>query len=204
MSTLRSTAAALAIAMIGVSCQAATLQFGDQAPSFQAIGADGKEHSLESVSKGAAATVVCFTCTECPVATNYENRFIEFANNYKDRGVRFVAIDVNYNEDLEMVRKRDKQKNFPYPYLYDESGDSARAFGAKVTPQVFLIDGKGTVAYQGAFDDSMSNPTKSYLTDAVDAVLAGKTPKVSEKRAMGCSIQPNRRRTGSSKNATNP
>jgi peroxiredoxin len=179
-----------AVAMLLVTGSVfAAVKTGDKGPDFKAKGVDGKEYSL-GASKDAKVTVVCFTCNICPVAVAYEDRFIEFAKKYKDKGVEFVAINVNSSEDLSAMKQRAEEKGFPFPYAYDESGDSARAYGARVTPHLFVLDSEGKVQYQGAFDDSQGNPSKHFVADAVNAVLAGKKPEVTETRAVGCGIRP--------------
>jgi peroxiredoxin len=167
----------------------AAVKSGDAGPDYKAKGVDGKEYSL-ATSKDAKVTVLCFTCNVCPVAVAYEDRFIDFAKKNKDKGVSFVAINVNSTEDLTAMKQRAEEKGFPYPYVYDESGNSARAYGARVTPHMFVLDTKGKVVYQGAFDDSQDKPTKHFVQDAVNAVLAGKAPEVAETKAFGCGIRP--------------
>lgn len=165
------------------------LEIGAKVPEFKAVGTDGKEYSLDSL-KGAKATVIAFTCNRCPVAMAYENRFIDFQKKYGEKGVRFLAINVNATEDVEGMKQRVEEKGINYPYAYDDSGDSARAFGARVTPHVFVIDEKGLIAYRGAFDDKQTDPTIPYVENAVNAVLEGKKPEVQSTKAIGCGIKP--------------
>jgi peroxiredoxin len=179
-------AAAMAALFVSGTLLAA-VRTGEAGPNFKAKGIDGKEYSL---AKDAKVTVLCFTCNVCPVAVAYEDRFIEFAKKYKDKSVNFIAINVNSTEDRAAMKQRAEEKGFPFPYAYDESGDSARAYGARVTPHLFVLDGQGKVVYQGAFDDKQAEPTKHYVVDAVEAVLAGKKPPVAETTAFGCGIRP--------------
>jgi peroxiredoxin len=168
---------------------AANLKTGDKAPAFKAIGVDGKDYSLPEDAK---ATVVCFTCNHCPVAVAYEDRFIEFAKKYEEKGVKFIAINVNYMESLDEMKERAKEKRFTFPYAFDASGKSCFAYGARRTPHLFLVDADGKIAYQGAFDDKLRSPKKHFLVEAVDAVLAGKKPRIDKTPAIGCGIQPKR------------
>ena len=182
--------AALAIVLVtSTSSFAAGVEIGDKAPDFEAIGVDGKVVTLDSV-KDAKVVVVNFTCNECPVAKAYEDRFIEFAQKYEDRGVKMLAINVNVSENLEMMKERAQSKGFSFPYAYDESGDSARAYGATVTPHLFILDQDRRIAYMGSFDDKMSEPTESFAVDAVEALLAGKKPETTTTKEFGCGIQP--------------
>lgn len=168
---------------------AAELEVGGKAPEFKALGVDGKEYNLGSI-KGAKATVIAFTCNRCPVAVAYEDRFIAFQKSYKAKDVKFIAINVNSSEDLEAMKQRVEEKGINYPYVYDESGNSARAFGARVTPHIFVLDSEGVLVYQGSFDDKQSDPTTPHVENAVNAVLSGKKPEVQTTRAFGCGIKP--------------
>jgi peroxiredoxin len=133
------------------------------APDFTAKGVDGKDYSLKGALKDAKGVVVCFTCNNCPVAVAYEDRFIDFAKKYNETGIKFLAINVNTTEDLERMKVRAEEKSFNFPYAYEATGDAARAYGAKVTPHIFLVDATGKIVYRGAFDDNQNNPTKHYL-----------------------------------------
>jgi peroxiredoxin len=173
------------------NCHAADLEIGAKAPDFKAKGVDGKEISLAQ-AKGAKATVIAFTCNRCPVAIAYEDRFIDFQKKYAGKDVKFIAINVNSSEDLQAMKQRVEEKGINYPYAYDQSGDSARAFGARVTPHVFVLDGEGKLAYQGSFDDKQDGPTKAHVENAVKALMEGKQPEVKSTRPFGCGIRPNK------------
>jgi peroxiredoxin len=168
------------------------LAVGDAAPQWKELkGTDDKAHSLKDLAK-AKAVVVVFTCHHCPVAQAYEGRLAEFAKEYKDKGVELVAINVSLGEadNAEATAKKAKDKGFDYAYLLDPSQDIGRAYGATVTPHVFVLDGKRKVAYMGAFDDDI-NAAKAkthWVNDAVDAVLAGKAPEVAVSKQVGCGI----------------
>ena len=89
------------------------------------------------------------------------------------------------------MKERAKQKKFNFPYLYDPSQKIGRDYGAKVTPHVFVLDQKRRIAYMGAVDDKMDagEVNKSYLRDAIDALLDGKTPPETTTQQFGCSIK---------------
>ena len=172
------------------STQARELEIGSKGPSFSATGIDGKEYDLESTA-GAKATVVVFTCNNCPVAIAYEDRFIDFQKKYgENKDVKFIAINVNSSENLSAMKERAEEKGINYVYAYDSTGDSARAYGANVTPHVFVLDSSGNLAYRGSFDDKQKGPTKPHVENAVDALLQGEEPKVQSTRAFGCGIRP--------------
>lgn len=168
------------------------LSLGDAAPTWSKLtGTDEKEHSLDDYQ--AKLLVLVFTCNHCPVAIAYEDRFNQFATNYKDRDVQLVAINVNRGkgESLEKMAKRSSDKKFAFDYLKDDSQASAKKYGARTTPTVILLDQNRKVIYMGAFDDNWEAEEaveKHYLTDAVDAALAEKTTEISETQATGCGI----------------
>jgi peroxiredoxin len=166
---------------------------GDAAPAFEGLaGTDGKPHSLNDFAD-AKAVVVAFICNHCPVAVAYEDRLIAFQKDYADKGVQLVAINVNNLEEdkLPAMKQRAEQKGFNFPYLYDPTQTMGHAYGAAVTPHIFVLDGQRRLAYVGPVDDSQDETqvTQQYLRDAVDAVLAGNTPQTTETKPFGCSIK---------------
>jgi peroxiredoxin len=191
----------VAIAALTVSVAQAgkynkVLSIGDQAPAFKDLtGADGKKYSLDDF-KDAKAVVVCFTCNQCPVAVACEDRIIALQKEYEKRGVKFIAVSVSDSEvdNLENMKRRVETKGFNFPYTLDLTQKSARDYGARITPEFFVLDGKRKIAYMGVMDDSQVNPndvTKSYLNDALEAVLSGSSVAVAETktRGSGCGIR---------------
>jgi peroxiredoxin len=168
------------------------LDVGDQAPSWSSLPAtDGKSLGLDSLGE-AKAVVVVFTCNSCPVAVAYEDRLMKLAADYKDQGVALVAINVNDGEDLEKMKQRAEEKGFNFPYLRDDSQQSARDYGATCTPHVFVLGQDRKIAYMGAIDDNWQDGAKAekhYVRDALDAVLAGTKPAETEAKQVGCGIK---------------
>jgi peroxiredoxin len=191
-----SVASLVAAGLVGVGIAAekkAELKVGDKAPAWKALeGTDGKKHAMDDVAK-AKAVVVVFTCNHCPVAVAYEERLAKFAKEHKEKGVETIAINVNNLEEdkLPAMKKRWKEKEWTFTYLYDPSQAIGRAYGAKVTPHWYVLDSQRNVAYIGAFDDNQdaAQATKRYVVDAVDAVLAGKKPATAGTKAFGCGIK---------------
>lgn len=166
---------------------------GSAAPIWKDLpGVDDKLHSLDDL-KDAKVVVVAFTCNSCPYSVSYEDRLIAFAKEYAARDVRLVAINVNPDDDdrLPKMKERAQQKQFPFPYLYDASQKIGRAYGAAVTPHLFVLDAHRRVAYIGAFDDARKRERvkQQYVRAAVEALLAGQKPPVAQTRATGCSIR---------------
>jgi peroxiredoxin len=166
---------------------------GQPAPKFVGLmGIDGKSHSLDDY-KSAKVIVIAFTCNHCPVAQMYEDRFMRFANAQKKRGVVFLAISSSLlpPDSLEKMRERASQKGFGFPYLSDPTQEIGKAYGATVTPQLFVLDRERNIAYMGKFDDDIEpeKVQRSYVREAVHALLDGKRPDPSETRATGCGIE---------------
>jgi peroxiredoxin len=164
---------------------------GTEAPTFSLPDTDGVEHS----PGGAPATLVVFTCNHCPYALAWHNRILAVARDYPDVKVLAVSSNdaVRYPSDsYEAMRDRvQADGGWPMPYLYDESQDVARAYGAQTTPDCFLIDGEGRVVYRGAPDSDYEDPSQNaaWLRDAIDATLAGSAPANAETTPVGCSIK---------------
>ena len=192
---------AAVFAVVAVLCAvpqaraAEELAIGAQGAAFTLKGTDGKTHSLESVA-GEKGTAVIFTCNECPYAKGYENRLIALAKDYQAKGVGFVAINSNDpkivpGDGFESMVKRAKDKELPYPYLFDETQEIAQAYGARVTPHVFLLDAKGKLVYRGRVDDSLEEGKikDRDFSAALEAVVAGKPVQVAETKAFGCGVK---------------
>ena len=130
----------------------------------------------------------------------WEERTIAFAREYAPRGVGVVVVSSNdvrqYPTDsFDAMRERAAEKSYPFPYLFDESQDAARAYGAQVTPHYYVfrrVDGEWSLAYQGRFDDHKDSPMsvkRRYVAEAVDAALADKGAPVANTPALGCSVK---------------
>jgi len=175
------------------SAVGAAVKVGDPAPSWSSIvGVDDKQHSLSDY-KDAKAIVLVFTCNHCPVAVAYEDRLVALQKDYQGKGVQVIAVNVNNIEAdrLEPMKQRAAKKNFNFPYIYDSSQKMGHDYGARVTPHVFVLDKDRNIAYMGAIDDKQKadSVSKSYLRDALDALLAGKKPPETETKAFGCGIK---------------
>ncbi|WP_217923510.1 thioredoxin family protein [Miltoncostaea oceani] len=175
---------------------------GDTAPGFRLPTTDGGEVALDEFA-GGPATVVAFWCNHCPYVRAWEERFDDIARVYSDRGVATVAICANDpvshpGDSFEAMVARAAERRYGFAYAQDLTQEVARAYGAERTPEVFVIDGDGRVAYHGAIDDA-SDPDAvrtPYLRDALDAVLGGRTPATAETPAVGCTIKWSRAGTG--------
>ena len=153
--------------------------------------ADGSSHTLYALSEEKQATVVVFLATQCPVATDYVERIATLVKAYDEKKVQFIGINSNKQETVAEILEYNKKHGFEFPVLKDPENKIADYFGARRTPEVFLLDAERVLRYAGAIDDSRKEPTKNYLQDALDLVIAGKDiPEASKKtRAIGCTIK---------------
>lgn len=174
-------------------------QVGDKAMDFKLKNIDGKFVSLGNYPN-AKGFIVIFTCNHCPYAKAYQDRIIELDQKYKSKGYPVIAINSNDpqlepTDSYQEMVVRAKEKSYTFPYLFDETQDVYRKFGAKRTPHVFLLQKQGmdlVVKYIGAIDDNYQDASKvttPYLSNAVDALLAGKNPDPTFTKAIGCSIK---------------
>lgn len=171
------------------------LNIGSPAPAWRDLpGVDGKKHSLDDL-KGKEIVVVVFTCNSCPAAEAYEGRIKEFVRRHAgpESEIALVAINVNRipEDRLDKMIERAAERQFNFPYLYDESQKIARAYGATYTPEFFVLDQERRVAYMGAMDDRSppAEATRNYLVDAVESVRRRQKPAVAETLARGCKIR---------------
>jgi len=185
--------------------QPATLALGSPAIDFRLPGVDGRDYALKDFDH-AKILVIIFTCNHCPTAQYYEPRMKQLVDQYKEKGVTFVAIMPNDPKSVRLdelgwtdlsdsfaeMRLRARERHFNFPYLYDGDSETvARAYGPVATPHVFVFDAERKLRFVGAIDDSerVQHVEKHYLQDALNALLAGKEPPVTKTKVVGCSIK---------------
>ena len=169
---------------------------GSRLPSFELLNVDGNRLGSESLT-GAKAGLVAFLCNHCPYVKGSEDMLISIVKRFQADGLKTLVINSNdaakYPEDsYEKMTEKAVAQGLPYPYLYDESQDVARLFDAACTPEFYLFDRDGKLAYHGTINDSPRDPsrvTKDYLSKAIEAVLEGRTPEPQFVHPLGCSIK---------------
>jgi peroxiredoxin len=173
-----------------------TFGIGDPVPPFSLPDTDGVAHAVPQADPAPSATVLVVSCCHCPYVIAWNPRLRRVAEEYGERGVRFLAIHANdasrYPADsLDAMRRFVREQQWPIPYLHDEAQDVARALGAEVTPHVFVLDGEHRLVYRGAPDADHRDDSRDaeWLRAAIDAVLAGEAPREAETRARGCSVK---------------
>ena len=187
--------ALMVLLFVAVPLLAAELEVGAKAPAFELVNAvDG--HRVAFAAGDGRLSVIVFTCNQCPYAKAFEPRLIALGNEYAKRGVVFYAIDSNDDaaypvETMGEMKGRATSQHYPFPYLKDGDSKVAREYGARVTPHVFVIDGKGIVRYRGYVDDSAKPADRQHtgLTNALNELIAGREVKVSATKAFGCTIK---------------
>jgi peroxiredoxin len=174
----------------------ANVMIGDAAPGFELPGVDGKSHSLAGLSGGKQATAVVFMCNHCPYVLAWLDRLVAVAQDYAPRGVALAGINANdavkYPVDsFPAMQQLARERRLPFAYLHDESQAVAAAYGAVRTPEIFLFDGGLRLRYHGAPDDNYDDPAAGarYLREALDAILAGHEPPLTDTPPVGCTIK---------------
>jgi peroxiredoxin len=151
---------------------------------------NGKEHKLSDYLDS-KVVVVMFIATECPISNNYNERMVRIHNEYKEKGVAFIGINSNKQEDVDAIKQHAAENNFSFPVLKDVDNKIADNYSASVTPEVYVLDKNKNVLYHGRIDDSRSESgVKSKdLSNALDEILNGKPVTVTETKAFGCTIK---------------
>ena len=174
----------------------ANLKIGEKAISFDLPGVDGQQHSLGYYAEK-NAVVVIFGCNHCPYVRAWEDRMVQIQNDYAGRGVQLIAINSNdaakYPDDsFAKMKDRAREKHFNFPYLHDETQETARAYGAERTPEVFLFDKERRLRYHGAIDDNYDDPAAvkvHYLRNALNAIMTENAISTPETKPVGCTIK---------------
>jgi len=172
---------------------------GDVAPNFTLTDTDGKSHSLADMTKAGKIVVIQWFNPACPFVVKHYGEtktFNDLAAKYKDKGVEFVAINSGAagKEGSGLERNKTTKTDWliPYPILMDESGKVGKLFGAKRTPEMFIIGKDGKVAYHGAIDDdreATSVGKTNYVSKALDELIDGKAVSSPTTRSYGCTVK---------------
>ena len=176
----------------------AMLPLGTSAPAFDLLDTiSGRNLSLEQL-RSERATVVMFICNHCPFVKHVLSGLVLAAADYQPRGVAFIAISSNDvlshpDDGPDQMKRVGQAAGLPFPYLYDESQQVARAYQAACTPDFYVFDGALRLVYRGQFDDSRPGNGKPVtgrdLRKALDALLAGKTVNPVQLPSVGCNIK---------------
>ncbi len=198
MKYLKSLVAAAFVAVLFVAAKPAGYGVGDTAADFKLKNVDGKMVSLADF-KSAKGVIVIFDCNTCPYSKAYNERIIGLAKKYQST---FPVVAINSNspevspgDSFEEMQKYAKSKGYTFPYLFDETQEVAKNYGATNTPHVYVLKKEGNtfkVAYIGAIDNNTKDAAaadKKYVEEAVDALIAGKSVPTDKTKAIGCTIK---------------
>lgn len=174
------------------------IPLGTQAPAFTLRDVvSGRELSLAEL-KSDKATVVMFICNHCPYVKHLIDGIVQVANEYTPKGISFIAISSNDvethpDDSPEKMKVLAETLDFPFPYLYDETQEIAKAYGAECTPDFFVFDKDLSCIYRGQFDESRpgssAHVTGNDLTTALDCLLNGEVISQDQKPSIGCNIK---------------
>jgi thiol-disulfide isomerase/thioredoxin len=161
-------------------------------PDTPFLATDRATYKLSELISGAPATVVEFFSANCPCQDAHDERLIELYQRYQPLGVRFVVVDANYTAALDHDIAQAQERHYPFPIVVDPGGALMKALGAKYATYSVLLDPQGRVRYRGGFDSDrhpLSEHPKTYLDDAIGALLAGRDPNPSETKTLGCALE---------------
>jgi peroxiredoxin len=173
-------------------------EIGEKAPDFTLLNTvDNSMISLQDC-KGEKGTVVMFICNHCPFVIHVNEELVKLALDYQNKGIGFVAIssnDVeNYPQDApHLMKQLAIEEGYPFPYLYDESQEVAKAYDAACTPDFYIFDEELKAVYHGQLDDSRPGNGKPVtgkdMRVALDNLLENKPALETQKPSMGCGIK---------------
>ena len=178
---------------------AQSLRIGNEVKDFSLKNVNGQMVGMSNYPD-AKGYIIVFTCNHCPFSKAYEQRIIDLDKKYSPLGYQLIAINPNDpkivpDDSFENMIKVANEKGYAFPYLFDETQEVAKSFGATKTPHVFIVSKNKlqlTLEYMGGIDnnsDNVSKADKKYAEDAINALLNGKPPVVKEAKALGCSIK---------------
>jgi thiol-disulfide isomerase/thioredoxin len=174
------------------------IALGTRAPDFKLMDTvTGKTFSLQTL-KSDIATVIMFLCNHCPYVKHIQKKLVEVAAIYEAKKIHFIAISSNdmiaYPADGPALMKKEAEaSHYPFPYLYDETQEVAKAYHATCTPDFFVFDNNLACVYRGRFDNSTPGNhqpvTGADLSQALDQILKGQPVNPDQKPSLGCNIK---------------
>jgi peroxiredoxin len=178
--------------------ESAMLELGTLAPAFDLEDVTTTKHVRMDEVRGEHGLLVMFICRHCPFVVHVEKELATIGRDFAGKGIGIVGISSNdadeYSEDSPAgLRQQAEQQGFPFPYLYDETQDVARAYQAACTPDFYLFDKDLKLVYRGQLDDS--RPGNGIAVDgrdlraAIQAVIAGNVISAEQQPSIGCSIK---------------
>ena len=173
------------------------LPLGTQAPDFDLPDPDGRRYRLEDFDQ-CEALVVAFICNHCPYVKHIRSGLSDFARDYVDRNVAILAINANDfvthpADSPDAMRREVQEYNYCFPYVYDQTQETAKAFRAMCTPEFYVFDREKRLAYRGQFDGARPGNdipvTGADVRNALDALLDGREVDAHQRPSIGCNIK---------------
>jgi thiol-disulfide isomerase/thioredoxin len=174
------------------------VSLGTKAPDFLLPDTvSGKQLSLNEI-KGKTATMIMFVCNHCPFVKHVNPELVKLANDHRNKGIGFIAISsndvINHPDDSPgLMTQVAKQLNYPFPYLYDESQETAKAFDAACTPDFFIYDKDLYLVYRGQLDESRPGNemplTGKDIRHALDCIVKELPVPQEQRPSIGCNIK---------------
>jgi peroxiredoxin len=181
----------LALGVSGCAAPAARARF----PSGYELslpGSDGRTHDVTAELARAKFTVFVFYSEDCPCMRVHEGRLAELRARYAPSGLRVVLVDSETTAEAGRDAAEARKRGYPFPLLTDADARLARLFGAKFATHAIVVDATGAVRYSGGIDSDknvLHADATPYLREAIDALLAGRTPPVPDREPLGCALQ---------------
>ena len=154
---------------------------------------NGKESELSTYKKENGLLVI-FSCNTCPWVIRWQGRYNPISELCSKNNIGFVAVNSNASQhdgvdSFNSMKEHAKKYEYIFPYVLDSGSRLAKAFGAMVTPHVYLFDKNGDLRYRGAIDDGPKRVKRNYLVDAINSVSKGKSVRTKTTKSLGCSIK---------------
>lgn len=186
------------VLLLLASSPAAAINLGAPMPlaAHAMADVDGRRWSVGEV-RGQRGTLVLFICVHCPWVQKWNQRIGDLGRQAREAGIGVIAVNANDPARVPQdgaggMRRQSEANGFEFPYVIDSGSTLTRAYGAQRTPEVYLFDAAGELAYHGTIDDDADKPARveqHFLRDAIAAVAAGKQPDPRESKALGCTIK---------------
>jgi peroxiredoxin len=152
----------------------------------------GELYALRARAAQSRALVITFFSADCPTQRAHDARLRELYGRYRPQGVEFVAIDAEAGASRARAAREARERGYLFPILADAEGRVADALGAEYATYTVIVDPEGTIRYRGGIDSDMHHlrPDASmWVRDALDRLLAGRSPSPSNTKALGCPLQ---------------
>ena len=154
---------------------------------------NGNESELSTFKKENGILVV-FSCNTCPWVIRWQGRYNPISELCSKNDIGFVAVNSNASQhdgvdSFDSMKEHAKKYEYMFPYVLDSGSRLAKAFGAMVTPHVYLFDKNSDLRYRGAIDDGPKRVKREYLVDAINSVSKGKSVRTKTTKTLGCSIK---------------